>query len=58
MKLPWIKVPVLGLPLMSSCGTDTPTSKPLMISPRSSECDASITKPVVPGSAPVDLLHR
>ena len=49
MKLPWIQLPVLGLPLMSSWGTDTPTSKPLMIRPLSNECDASTTKPVGSG---------
>ena len=43
------QLPVLGLPLMSSWGTDTPTSKPLMIRPRSNECDASTTKPVGAG---------
>ena len=43
MKLPWIRLPTL-----SGLGTETPTPKPSMISPRRELCEVSRTNPVAP----------
>ena len=53
-----MRSPTTGLFEVSSAGTETPTLKPLMISPRSREWEASSTKPIVGVGAGGSGCHR